>query len=87
MDCRTREVSTELGENIWDNEVFLYEILESHKLALHTRDDWHPEDYALYPEESMVAKPDEFFPHVIQFLKENDLPYHPTQLFGKLKAP
>lgn len=81
MICYGREVPYELGQEIWGNSAFLHGIIESHNGCRHCRDDWHPEDYALYPTESCEAKPDSFFPHVIEFLRENGLAYEPTKLF------
>jgi hypothetical protein len=77
--CVGREVPLDIGEQIEDNTVFLHEILESPKLTQRCRDDWHPEDFALYPGESAVAKPDAFFPHVIDFLLDHNLPHEPTR--------
>ncbi len=81
--CVGREVPYETGQEIWGNTVFLHGIFESPDLAQRCRDDWQPEDYALYSEESAAAKPDAFFPHVIEFLRKNGLPYEQTQLFHK----
>ncbi len=87
MPCLGREVPYVTGQEIWGNTVFLHDILESPKLAQRCRDDWHPEDYALYPEESAAAMHDAFFPHVIEFLRRNNLPHEPTRRFvsGHLK--
>jgi len=83
MTCYGRDLDYDVGQSLCGNGAFIHEILESHQHCLHCRDDWHPEDHALYPEESRAAKPDEFFPGVIEFLRENGLPYQPTRLFPK----
>lgn len=74
IPCIGRSVRYEAGQDIWGNSVLLHEILASRELVQHCRDDWHPEDYALHPEESVIAKPDTFLPQVIEFLKRHDLP-------------
>jgi hypothetical protein len=74
--CVGSEVAADVGSKIWNNEIFLHEIIEG--LSHHTRDDWHPEDYALYPSESAAAKPDDFFPDVIKFLERHKLPHEET---------
>jgi hypothetical protein len=79
MTCYGREIDYDVGQSLWGNGAFIHELLESHQHCLHCRDDWHPEDYALYLEESVVAKPDEFFPHVIEFLRQHGLPHEPTR--------
>jgi hypothetical protein len=84
--CIGREVSYELGKQIWNNDVFLNEIFEDYSRIERCRDDWCPEDYALYSSESVVAKDDPFFPAVIEFLKKHGLPYQETQLFGRQGA-
>ncbi|ATC64804.1 hypothetical protein CMV30_12970 [Nibricoccus aquaticus] len=79
ISCQGCEVPLEIAEKMEDNQLFLHEIFESPKL--HRRcHDWHPEDYALYPQESRVAQPDAFFEHMIAFLKTHNLPHEPTRL-------
>jgi hypothetical protein len=78
--CFGREVSVDVGQKIWSNDVFLRDIIENH--CEHTRDDWHPEDHALYPEESVVAKDVDTLPSVIDYLKANNLPWEMTRLCG-----
>lgn len=87
IHCWGREVSHETGDKIWSNSVFLHEVLSDYQLVHRCRSEWHPEDCALYPEESAVAAPDAFFSAVIDFLKSHRLPYEKTRLFGPDRAP
>jgi hypothetical protein len=87
IHCWGREVSLEAGNLIEDNSVFLHELLTDHQQVHRCREEWHPEDCALYPEESAVAAPDVFFPAVIDFLKTHRLPYEKTRLFGPRRTP
>lgn len=79
--CFGREIPHELGEKLYSNAVFLRDVIE--KRLMHTRDDWHPDDYARYPEESVVAKDIETFPSVVEFLRRHNLPWEDT---GKLTS-
>lgn len=83
IPCFAREVPLRLAGEIESNAVFLHEVIESPRQIKHCCDKWHPEDYALYPEESVVAKPDAFFEQVIDFLRQHNLPYQATQLFNR----
>ena len=76
--CFGREISHQAGESIWSNKVFLRDIIENQ--SKRTRDDWHPEDHALHPEESLVAKDTDTLPTVIEYLKTNNLPWEMTRL-------
>ncbi len=76
--CVGRELSIDLGNSIEKNSVFLRDVIEKQSHA--PRDDWHPEDYALYPKESAKSKEAETFSHVIDFLKANNLPWEETNL-------
>ncbi len=78
--CFGREIPINIGEQIYSNDIFLRDVIETHCVRIH--DDWHPEDYALYPEESRVAKDTETLPDVIAFLRTHNLPCEKTQLFG-----
>lgn len=77
--CFGRELTVETAEEFQSNNTFLRAIIEN-KLQ-RTRDDWHPEDYALYPSESSVAKETETLGDVIAFLKENNLPCEETRFW------
>jgi hypothetical protein len=83
--CFGREVSVSAGDKIWSDTVFLRDIIENE--CKHTRDDWHPEDHALYPEESVVAKDTDTLPFVIDYLKVNKLPWETTRLWGMRHKP
>jgi hypothetical protein len=76
--CLGRDLSIDLGNSIEKNSVFLRDVIEKQSHA--PRDDWHPEDYALYPRESASSKEAETFPHVIDLLKANNLPWEETNL-------
>lgn len=80
IHCWGREVSQETGDQIWSNAVFLDEVLSDPARVHACRPEWHPEDCALYREESAVAAPDAFFPTVIEFLKQHRLPHEKTRL-------
>lgn len=80
ISCFGREVSLELSDQISSNAVFLHDVIENQ--VQHTRDDWWPEDVALYPSESVVAKSDHFFPAVIEFLKTHHLPFADSGRIG-----
>jgi hypothetical protein len=75
--CFGREIPLHVGELLYSNAIFLREVLEKH--CRRTRDDWHPDDYAVYPEESKVAKDTGTFSEVIAFLKRHQLPWERTQ--------
>lgn len=45
-------------------------------------DDWHPEDHALYSEESIVAKDTDRLPAVTDYLRKNTLPWEMTRLWS-----
>lgn len=83
LPCFGREVSHDLGREIWNNGVFLHDIISDNSKTQRCRDNWHPEDHALTPRESAAAKPDEFFPAVIAFLKLHRLPHTETRLFDR----
>ena len=72
------EIPYEVGEKLASNTVFLRDIIENRLEP--TRDDWHPEDFGLYPSESAKAKGTETLHHVIEFLKRHNLPWEETPL-------
>ena len=74
--CFGAEIPYETGVELESNTVFLRDVIENHRVR--TRDDWHPEDYALYPSESLVAKDTDTFPQVLEFLKRYNLPWEAT---------
>jgi len=78
--CFGREIPLHVGEHLCSNAIFLREVLEKH--SGRTRDDWHPDDYAVYPEESRVAKDTGTFSDVIAFLRHHQLPWEQTYVFG-----
>lgn len=72
IHCYGREVSLEIADEIWNNSIFLRGVIKNQ--LRHPEDDWHPEDYARSTKESMVAKATDTLPHVIEFLKQHNLP-------------
>lgn len=84
IHCSGREIDHTDGERFESNTGFLRELIENR--LKRPRDDWHPEDYALYPEESGVAKGTDTFPDVIGFLQKHNLPWEPTGFPGRKKG-
>lgn len=78
IPCYGRAVSYKTGEKLWSNSLFLPELLDDFKVC--QRIDWSPEDYALYPTESTVAKDTDSLPRVIEFLRSHNLPWERTTL-------
>jgi len=70
--CHGREIPYKIGEEIESNTVFLHDLIENRKALVRT--DWHPEDYALSPSESVVAKDVHTLPRVLKFLRAFGLP-------------
>lgn len=77
VHCFGKSIPIAAGERLSNNQVFLRDVIEN---ELGHERDWHPEDYALYPGESVQAKATETLPHVIEFLKKNSLPWKETNL-------
>jgi hypothetical protein len=76
IPCHGRAISYKTGEKLCDNSLFLPELINDHKNF--QRVDWSPEDYALFPNESKVAKDVDSLPKVIAFLRFHGLPCEPT---------
>lgn len=81
FQCNGRETSYFTGEKLWANALFLPELIgDRNELR---KVDWHPEDYALYPGESQIAKETHTLPQVIEFLRSHQLPWEETSLRPK----
>jgi len=71
-----QEIPYEVGEQVNSNRIFLREVIEKH--SRRTRDEWCPEDYAVYPEESRACKEPENLGPVVEFLRKHNLPWENT---------
>jgi len=78
IGCHGCEVPYDVAESMESNSIFLHEVIE--KKLRRTKDDWHPEDHALYPDESRVAKNVDTLPDVLAFLQHHNLPFEKTNL-------
>lgn len=83
--CYAYEIPYTLGQSLESNDKHLRDLIET-KLC-RTRDDWHPEDYGLYPSESRAAKDTQNLHHIIEFLKTNNLPWEEISLIKSSNTP
>jgi hypothetical protein len=68
-----KELKYDVSERLGANEVFLWPLFETPNPAI-TSVDWHVDDYALSPNESLASKDSAQLPQVLAFLRDNGLP-------------